>query len=362
MRNIFENLFVLELANNHLGQVERGISMINEFAHIVRHNNVRAAIKLQFRNIETFVHPDYQGSNDLIYIKKTSEKKLSKEEYKILVNKIREKGCIPMSTPFDEDSVNLCDELDLPIIKIASSDINDWPLIEQIAKTNRPVIASTGGAKLKEIDDIVHFFEKRKIPFALNHCVSHYPTEDFEQELNQIDFLRNRYPNITIGHSTHEYHDWHDSMLIAYAKGARTFERHIDIPIPGEKFKKYNSTPAQIDKYFKAFHRVVELCGNSSNSKRQPTLKEVNYLTDMVRGIYARQDIDPGLIITNDNFNKYFYLAVPLHKGQLSVKEIINGDTLIQKISKHEQLRIAHVDSPFKTNKDLKRILENRGI
>ncbi len=59
-------------------------------------------------------------------------------------------GCIPMATPFDEESVDLCIEFDMPIIKIASSDINDWSLIERIGSARRPVIASTGGASEKD--------------------------------------------------------------------------------------------------------------------------------------------------------------------------------------------------------------------
>ena len=91
-------------------------------------------------------------------------------------------------------SVDLCVNLGIQIIKLASSDLNDWFLIEKIAKTRKPVIASTGGSSLKDIDDLVTFFENRNIPLAINHCVSLYPTEDSELELNQIDFLRNRYP------------------------------------------------------------------------------------------------------------------------------------------------------------------------
>ena len=100
-----------------------------------------------------------------------------------------------MATPFDESSVDLCVELGVQIIKIASSDINDWVLIEKIAKTRKPVIVSTGGSSLKDMDDMVTFFDNRNIPLAINHCVSLYPTEDSELELNQIDFLRNRYPH-----------------------------------------------------------------------------------------------------------------------------------------------------------------------
>jgi len=87
----------------------------------------------------------------------------------------------------------------------------------------KPVIVSTGGSSLKDLDDLVLFFENRNIPLAINHCVSIYPSEDYELELNQIDYLSNRYPNHVIGFSTHEFTDWTTSIIIAYSKGARTF-------------------------------------------------------------------------------------------------------------------------------------------
>ena len=212
--NIFGNLFVLEAANNHCGDLERGLKLIRDHAVVCRQNNIRAAIKLQFRKMDTFVHPEFKGSKSeeeksLYYIQKTEAKALTKDEYQILIDEIINLGCIPMSTPFDEESVDLCQEFDLPIIKIASSDMNDWPLIEKIAATRKPVIVSSGGASEKDLDDIVSFFSKREIPLCINHCVSLYPSEDDELHLDQIDYLKNRYPNNVIGFSSHEYHDWH---------------------------------------------------------------------------------------------------------------------------------------------------------
>jgi sialic acid synthase SpsE len=134
-----------------------------------------------------------------------------------------------MATPFDEASVDMMIEMCMGIIKIASSDINDWGLIEKIAAARRPVIVSTGGSSLKDVDDMVKFFRHRNIPLSVNHCVSIYPSEDGELEINQIDYLKKRYPDNIIGFSTHEMTDWSSSVMIAYAKGARTFERHIDI-------------------------------------------------------------------------------------------------------------------------------------
>ncbi|MFM6407690.1 MAG: N-acetylneuraminate synthase family protein, partial [Microcystis sp.] len=158
----------------------------------------------------------------------------------------------------------------IPIIKIASSDLNDWFLIEKIADTRKPVIVSTGGSSLKDIDDLVIFFENRNVPLAINHCVSLYPSEDSELEMNQIDYLKNRYPNHVIGFSTHEYTDWTSSMLIAYAKGARTFERHIDIEMDGVPVSPYCSLPEQVDIWFKAFQKAKEMCGAPGSQKRMP--------------------------------------------------------------------------------------------
>ena len=193
-RNVFDELFVLEMANNHWGDLERGLKIVEDFSKVVRYNNVRAAIKLQFRDVDTFIHPEYRDREDVRYIKKTLDTEMSVDTFEVLIEAIKKSGCIPMSTPFDEASVDLCDHFDLPILKLASSDLNDWVLIEKIATTRRPVIASTGGSSLKDIDDLVSFFEKRSIPLALNHCVSLYPSEDHQLEMHQIDFLKNRYP------------------------------------------------------------------------------------------------------------------------------------------------------------------------
>jgi N-acetylneuraminate synthase len=358
----FDGLFVLELANNHLGNLQRGLNQVEEFSQVVRFNNVKAAIKLQFRDMDTFVHPKYVGSKDVKYIKKTTEKKLSKNEYKTLVDKIVSSGCIPMSTPFDEASVDLCQEFNLPIIKVASSDINDWPLLEKIAKTKKPVILSNGGSSLKDMDDVVAFFLNRDIPIALNHCVSLYPSEDSELELNQIDFLKNRYPEIVIGQSTHEYHDWTNSMLIAYAKGARTFERHIDSPMEGYDMQIYNSTSEQIDIWFKAYHKAIEMCGGSPDQKRRNSAREIKYLDALVRGIYAKKNIPKGYVVKNEEFEEYFYLAVPLHKGQLSVREIKNGEVFTTEVKKDEKIMIDHIDSPYAKVDTLKKLIYDRGI
>lgn len=361
-KELFENLFVLELANNHWGSIKRGLKIIQDHATVVRYNNIKAAIKLQFRDVDEFIHPNFKGDGELRYIKKTEATKLDKAEFVKMVEAIKSFGCIPMATPFDEASVDLCLEFDMPIIKIASSDMNDWVLIEKIASTRRPTIVSTGGASEKDLDDLVHFFERRDIPLAINHCVSLYPSEDGELELDQIDYLKNRYPNHVVGLSTHEYHDWHSSMLISYGKGARTWERHIDINHENVPVSSYCSIPEQCDEWFKAFHKAAEMCGGRVDSRRIISKKETEYLDALVRGAYAKHDLKRGYILSKESFEKDFYLAIPLLKGQLSCREVMNGEELIQEIKANEPLTIEHINGPYNENQNLKKLILNRGL
>ncbi|MFI5181357.1 MAG: N-acetylneuraminate synthase family protein [Thermoanaerobaculia bacterium] len=357
-QDIFNELFVLEMANNHLGKVERGLRIIRDFSKVVRYNSIRAAIKLQIRDVDTFIHKDFRGRQDIRYIKKTMDTQMSREDFTTLVEAIRRASCVPVATPFDEASVDLCIELDIPILKIASSDVNDWILIEKIATTRKPVIASTGGSTLRDVDDLVHFFEKRKIPLALNHCVSIYPSEDRDLQMNQIDFLVRRYPGHVIGFSTHEYRDWTYSLVIAYAKGARTFERHIDVDGDDVTVSPYCSRPDDIDRWFKAFNKAKEMCGPPGTEKRMPPEKEIRYLDALVRGVYARHDLEAGHVLTDDNV----YLAIPLQKGQISCRELVAGEILARPCAKDEPLKLDHFDNPYSRSETLRALIENRGV
>ena len=357
-RDIFEDLFVLEMANNHWGSVERGLRIVSAFAQVVRFNNVRAAIKVQFRDVDSFIHKDFRHRKDIRYIGKTLATRMSAENFATLVKAIRQASCIPMATPFDEKSVDLCCDLGIPIIKLASSDLNDWVLIEKIAATKKPVIVSTGGSSLKDLDDLVQFFQNRRIPLAINHCVSIYPAEDNELELNQVDFLRNRYPSNTIGLSTHEYHDWSTSMLIAYAKGARTFERHIDIEGDGRTVRPYCSRPEQVDTWFKSYQKARELCGAPGTHKRLPPPKETSYLDSLVRGVYAKRDLPEGHILTDDDV----YLAIPLQKGQISCRELMRGEVLLRPLAQDQPVMIETIDSPYSSIPSLRELMYSRGL
>lgn len=357
-KTVFDDLFVLELANNHWGKLDRGLKIIRDFSKVVQENGIHASIKLQFRDVDSFVHKDFRDRKDIRYISKTLATQLSWDHLELMVAAVRQGGMLTMVTPFDEVSVDKCVQFGVDIIKIASSDIKDKVLLEKIAQAGKPVIASSGGSAMEDLDNMVGFFAERNIPFALNHCVSVYPSEDNELELNQIDFLRARYPDLTVGLSTHEYHDWSSSVMMAYAKGARTFERHIDIDYEGVAVSSYCTLPEQADIWFKAFNKAREMCGGAADAKRQAPEKEVKYLDALVRGVYAKRDLPVGHKLSDEDV----YFAVPLQTGQISPREFLRGEILKAPVRADDTIDLRDIQSSYSANPELTEIVAARGL
>ncbi len=336
-----EAFFVLEVANNHWGDVNRGLKLIRDHAAIAKKHDIKGGFKLQFHERESFVHEDVKIVDDNSsttdapgsqsrYAKKLAATAMSKEDYKVLLDEIQKLGFVRMSTPFDERSVELCKELDIDIMKIASSDLASLSMVERVAELGKPTIISTGGATIENIDKVVRIFKKKNVPLAIQHCISKYPSEDSDLELNQIDLLKERYPKHIIGFSTHEYHDWSASMHMAYAKGARTFERHIDIDYQGVQVSKYCSLPEQIDEWFAAYNKAREMSGAPKDMFVDISEKEKNYIKSVVRGMYAKKDLPKGYVIKRENIDKDFFFAIPLNEGQVSSREV-DDDIVVPK-------------------------------
>jgi len=96
-------LYVFEMANNHQGSVEHAKRIIDEFSSVARDCRVNAAIKLQFRQLDSFIHKDYKSS-DLKFVKRFNSTRLTKKQFGEIIQHIRSKGLIPMATPFDNQS------------------------------------------------------------------------------------------------------------------------------------------------------------------------------------------------------------------------------------------------------------------
>ncbi|MCG6878087.1 MAG: N-acetylneuraminate synthase family protein, partial [Deltaproteobacteria bacterium] len=311
----FNGLFTYDMANNHQGSLEHGLRIVDEISRVSNEFAVRGAIKFQFRQIPTFIHPAFKDKQNIPHIPRFVETSLSHGDYQAMANRIREHGLITMCTPFDEESVDVILNMGIEIIKVASCSATDWPLISRIAQADKPVIISTAGLTLNEIDRLVSYLEINRVHFALMHCVAIYPTPVEKLQLNQIELLKKRYPLHAIGYSTHEPPDYLDGIKMAFAKGAAVFERHVGVESESIKLNAYSSTPAQIANWLKAYRETVEACGSARRAPASP--KEIDSLCSLKRGVYARKDLQEGDRLEPD---KVFF-AMPLQAGQLESGE-----------------------------------------
>jgi len=307
----FTDLFILDLANNHQGDVDHASRIIRELGEVVRANGARAALKFQFRDLDTLVHPAHTSGSPNKHIPRFLETRLRDDEYARLADEVRANGLITMCTPFDEPSVDKLVALGIEVIKVASCSAVDWPLLERIAESNQPVVVSTGGLTLEQIDDLVSFFDHKRVQLALEHCVSIYPTPADQLRLNQIELLSRRYPKLAIGFSTHEDPADLVPVTVAVAKGARILERHAGIPTEQITLNAYSSTPAQIDAWIKAAQRAAEIAGPVERAPAPQ--EEVASLASLQRGVYACQRLEAGTALQRDDV----YFAAPYEEGQL---------------------------------------------
>ncbi|TAN34210.1 cupin domain-containing protein [Patescibacteria group bacterium] len=315
-------LFIFELANNHMGDVEFGLKIIREIGEVCKNFiapdlGFRFAFKFQYRDLDTFIHPDYKERMDLKYIKRFSEARLTGEEFLILKSEADKLGFISMCTPFDEKSVENVARHGYDIIKVASCSFTDWTLLEAIAKTDKPIIASTGGAALEKIDRVVSFFINRNKKFALEHCIGQYPTPHEQLQFNQITLLRERYPEITIGFSTHEHADNFDAVKLAVAKGAGTFEKHVSAKSEKYSVNGYSATPDQVQKWLEAAAEAFRACGVSGR-RHDFAPQELADIRQFQRGVFAAGDIRPGERV--DIKNSFF--AFPNMAGQVLANDL----------------------------------------
>lgn len=307
-------LFTFEMANNHQGSVEHGKRIINEIKKVAEpyEDIFDFAFKFQYRDLDTFIHPDYKERMDIKNIKRFQETRLTQEQFIELKNEVSKNGMYTMCTAFDEMSVNRIVEQNYDIIKVASCSFTDWPLLEAIVKANLPVIASGAGSSLNDVDRVVTFFKNRKIPFSLMHCVAQYPTADEYQEMNQISFYKQRYPELRIGFSTHESPDNLEPVKIAVAKGAEIFEKHVGVPTDTITLNGYSANPEQVSAWLEAAKRTFILCG-TTEGRYVPAEKEFADLQALRRGVFAKSNLVPGQKLTSEDF----YLAFPCQQGQL---------------------------------------------
>ena len=331
---VFDGLIIFEMANSHQGSVEHGLSIIREMGKVARNYNVKAAVKLQYRNLDTFIHPDYKGRADVKHIPRFEGTKLSYEQFSVLVSAIREEGMAAMSTPFDEDGVEWCQSQGLGIIKIASCSAMDWPLLEKAASTGKPLVISTGGKSISDIDKIYNFFTHRGCEFAFLHCVAEYPAPFGHLQLDFIGRMKKRYRGVTVGYSGHEDPDDITVPMMAVAKGAEIFERHVGFPTDAITLNAYSMDPGQAGRWVKAIVDAREVCRVKKEGDKYVSQEELDSLRSLCRGVFAKRPIQAGQAISREDV----FFAMPCGEGQMASGEFREGMAAGRDYAEHAPL------------------------
>ena len=200
------------------------------------------------------------------------------------------------SSPFDKTAVDFLENLDIPMYKIASMESGDIPLIKYIAKTQKPIIASTGSSTLEEIDELVEAVNSEgNKNLTLLLCTSAYPTPQNQVHLARMDLLYERY-GVPIGLSDHTLGN--SASLAAVAMGATVIERHFILGrSQGGPDSAFSLEPKELSDLSIQIKQIEESIGNR-DWKIQPAESESRRLR---RSLIISKDVKKGDVVTEQN-------------------------------------------------------------
>lgn len=225
------------------------------------------AVKLQSYTTEYFINRQFENVHALYDIFAGLE--LDEDFHRKLRDHAVAKGLMFFSTPLTVDWVGKLAGLDVPAFKIASGDVNNWPLVKAVAATKKPMLVSTGAASDTEVRAAVKFLEAEHVAqYALLHCVSLYPTPQGKANISRLHRLAEILPagkNHPLGFSDHT-EDVHAAFAAVIA-GAQIIEKHftLDENLPGPD-QKMSFNPAEMKELRIEIDRAHEIRGAAANA------------------------------------------------------------------------------------------------
>jgi pseudaminic acid synthase len=219
--------------------------------------------------------------------------------HKELYDYSSEIGIEIFSSPFDESAVDLLESINTPAYKIASFELTDLPLIEYVAKTNKPILMSTGMASEDEISEAIETARMHgSKDILLFHCISSYPAPLEESNLNMINKLRSRF-GVEVGLSDHTLDNM--AATLAIAKGAVAIEKHfiLDKALTGPD-SEFSMDPTQLSSLVINAKKAWKSMGNDNFERANAEEASLAFR----RSIYFIRDIKKGSVITKNDIKR----------------------------------------------------------
>lgn len=219
----FDPLVIAEIGINHGGDLDVALEMVDAAAsagaEVIKHQT--HIVDDEMSGEAKSVLP---GNADISIFEIMKNCSLSEEEELELMNYVLSKGIIFLSTPFSRAAFHRLEKFSVPGFKIGSGECNNFPLLELVAETQKPVIISTGMNNFQTIDKVVEIFEKSRSDYALLHTTNLYPTPPSLVRLGAMQEMKERY-DVPIGLSDHTKDNL--ACFGAVALGASILERHF---------------------------------------------------------------------------------------------------------------------------------------
>jgi len=290
---------IAEIGHNHQGNLKVAMDMIKAAAECGVD-----AVKFQKRDnrslyTESMYNRPYDNENSfgLTYGEHREFLEFGWDEYVILKKLADERGVEFMCTAFDFNSVDFLEELGITSYKVASGDVTSIPLLEYIAKTDKPIFLSTGAANLHEIhiayDKIQEYHDK----VCLLHATCAYPTDYEDLNLRAITTLKEEFPDAIIGYSGHD--NGILAAVVAYMLGATVVEKHFTL---NHSWKgtdhKFSLEREGMRKQVRDLRRVDMCMGDGEKAARD---FEVGAKQKMGKALYTVKDLPAGHILSEQD-------------------------------------------------------------
>ena len=326
--------FIAEIGGNHEGN----FAYAQELTRLAIESG-SDAVKFQFYSGDSLVSR-LESRDRNAHFKKFE---LSKKQNLDLIQMVEDSTALPMASVWSESMLNWANPR-LPLHKVGSGDLTCYPMLALLAKTNKPIILSTGLSSLSEVESAVSYIEKcnpsyiaeRKL--ALLQCTSSYPTPDEDANIGAMLTLRSEF-GLPVGYSDHTLGN--EAIEAAVAVGAEIIEKHFTDTRDGKTFRDHliALTKDEVQETLSRMSRISSFMGEGQKVLTKFESEEGHHIT-FRRSIYASSSIKAGETLTEDNLtvlrpfhgicaSRFYDILGRIVKRDLSCHEVLQDEDLV---------------------------------
>jgi len=293
---------IAEAGVNHNGSIELAYKLIDiafqSGANAIKFQTFKA-VNLALKNAEKAEYQKQNNNSHESQYDMLTKLELDVDDHKNLIDYCNKKGIIFLSSPFDIESINLLNELNLKIFKIPSGEINNLPYLRHIGSLGKEIILSTGMSTLLEIEEALKILIDSgtlKNNITILHANTMYPTPMEDVNLKAMQTIKNKF-DIEVGYSDHTLGIEVD--IAAVALGATIIEKHftLDKQLEGPDHKA-SLNPNELSSMVQAIRNIEKAIGSPV---KNPTLSEKSNRDIVRKSIVAKIDIIKGEVFSDKN-------------------------------------------------------------